>query len=129
MPCSLSPRLISLRLSASQLLSLFANEHPDVLATIMINCVKMVETTIEYHNNRVSMYVPKNVTNLTIENYELATSICVPADTLMREMRALFSGAKSLSPHPPTTHHHHHPPTTTHPSIHPSTHLPTQDHT
>jgi hypothetical protein len=39
-------------------LSLFANEHPDVLATIMINCVKMVETTIEYHNSRVSMYVP-----------------------------------------------------------------------
>jgi hypothetical protein len=98
------PKIERVTLLMLYVMALYANEHADVLATIMTNCVKLVETTIEYHNNRVSNYVPKNVTNLTIENYEFATSICVPVDTLMREMRELFSGAKSVSaqlPPPP----------------------------
>jgi len=98
------PKIERVTLLMLYVMALYADEHADVLATIMTNCVKLVETTIEYHNNRVSNYVPKNVTNLTIENYEFATSICVPVDTLMREMRELFSGAKSVSAQlPPST--------------------------
>ena len=98
------PKIERVALFKLYVMALYANEHADVLATIITNCVKLVETTIEYHNHRVSNYVPKNVMNLTIENYEFATSICVPVNTLLREMRELFSGAKSVSaqlPPPP----------------------------
>ena len=73
-------------------LNFYANEHPDVLATIMKSCVRLVETTIEYHNKRVSSLVPKTLPNLGIAHYDHATCICCPVANLRQEMKDLFSG-------------------------------------
>lgn len=73
----------------------YAEEHPDVLQTLMVNSPVLVETTCEYHNARMKRWIGNNVANPTHNDYVTASTICMQADAMRAEMKGMASKAKA----------------------------------
>lgn len=73
----------------------YAEEHPDVLETIMANCPVLVETTCEYHNARMKRWIGDNVANPTHDHYLEASTVCMQTDKMWADMKGVASKAKA----------------------------------